>query len=76
MTHMDPKFLDRARAVFAANAHPSLADVRALVDAELTGTRRRDLLSRHFPDDIQNRGNHTTVPAPKGLYPLCRHPIA
>ncbi len=34
------------------------------------------VLNRHFPDDIQNRGNHTTVPAPKGLYPLCRHPIA
>ncbi len=28
MSYKDPKFLDRARAVFAANAHPSLADVR------------------------------------------------
>ena len=45
MTYMDPKFLDRSRAVFADNAHPSLADVCARVDAELTGTRRRDLLS-------------------------------
>ena len=45
MTYMDPRFLDRSRAVFADHAHPSLADVRALVNAEFTGTRRRDLLS-------------------------------
>ena len=45
MTYMDPKFLDRSRTVFADTAHPSLADVCALVDAEFTGTRRRDLLS-------------------------------
>lgn len=45
MTYMDPKFLDRSRAVFAEKARPSLADVCALVDAEFTGTRRRDLLS-------------------------------
>ena len=45
MTYMNPKFLDRSRAVFAENARPSLADVCALVDAEFTGTRRRDLLS-------------------------------
>ena len=45
MTYIDPKFIDRSRAVFAESAYPSLAEVRALVDAELTGTRRRDLLS-------------------------------
>ncbi|MFB3087461.1 MAG: hypothetical protein ACE10E_03990, partial [Acidiferrobacterales bacterium] len=45
MTYMDPKFLDRSRAVFADNAHQSLSDVHARVDAELAGTRRRDLLS-------------------------------
>ncbi len=45
MTYMDPRFIDRSRAVFAESACPSLADVRALVDGELTGTRRRDLLS-------------------------------
>ena len=31
---------------------------------------------RHFPDDTQIRGNHTTVPAPRRLYPLCRRPVA
>ncbi len=45
MTCIDPKFLDLSRAVFADSARPSLADVCALVDAEFTGTRRRDLLS-------------------------------
>lgn len=30
MTYMNPKFLDRSRAVFAENARPSLADVCAL----------------------------------------------
>jgi integrase len=45
MTYMDPKFLDRSRTVFAENSRQSLADVCALVDAEFTGTRRRDLLS-------------------------------
>lgn len=45
MTYMNPRFLDRSRAVFAENAPPTLSDVRARVDAELAGTRRRDLLS-------------------------------
>ena len=45
MTYMDPRFLDRSRAVFAENARPLLSDVRARVDTELKGTRRRDLLS-------------------------------
>ena len=45
MTYMDPNFLDHSRAVFAENAPPTLSDVPARVDAELAGTRRRDLLS-------------------------------
>ena len=45
MNNIDTDFLKRARSAFAANSPPSLFDVRARVDAELTGTRRRDLLS-------------------------------
>ncbi len=29
-----------------------------------------DILVRHFPDAIQIRGNHTTVPAPRGCIPF------
>jgi len=33
-------------------------------------------LNRHSPDDIQNRGNRTTGPPPRELYPFRSHPIA
>ena len=33
-------------------------------------------LSRHSPYTIQIRGNRTTFPPPRELYPLCSHPMA
>ncbi len=33
-------------------------------------------LSRHSPDDIQIRGNCTTVPPPRELHPFRSHPMA
>ena len=30
--------------------------------------------NRHSPDDLQIRGNRTTAPPPRELYPLCSHP--
>ena len=32
--------------------------------------------SRHSPYTIQIRGNRTTFPPPRELYPLCSHPMA
>ena len=60
MTHMNPGFLDHARAVFAGNPPPSLARVRDRVARESTGTKRRDHLSalatlaRVMAIDLQN----------------------
>ena len=34
------------------------------------------LLNRHSPYTIQIRGNRTTFPPPRELYPLCSHPMA
>ncbi len=33
-------------------------------------------LNRHSPYTIQIRGNRTTFPPPRELYPLCSHPMA
>ncbi len=33
-------------------------------------------LNRHSPDDIQIRGNRTTVPPPRERYPFLSHPMA
>ena len=33
-------------------------------------------LNRHCPDDLQVCGDHTPVPPPRELYPLCSHPMA
>ena len=35
-----------------------------------------DLINRHSPYTIQIRGNRTTFPPPRELYPLCSHPMA
>jgi len=41
---------------------------------EQTSTTQNTNINRHSPDDIQIRGNGTTVPLPKELYPLFRPP--
>ena len=35
-----------------------------------------ECLDRHSPYTIQIRGNRTTFPPPRELYPLCSHPMA
>ena len=32
--------------------------------------------NQHSPDSLRVRGNHTTVPPPRELHPLCSHPAA
>ena len=38
--------------------------------------RWHQTLNRHSPYAIQIRGNRTTFPPPRELYPLCSHPMA
>ena len=45
---------------------------RAITDGQLSVTD----LNRHSPDAIQIRGNRTTVPPPRELYPFRSHPMA
>ena len=33
-------------------------------------------LNRHYPDDLQDCGDHTPVPPSRELYSLCSHPMA
>ena len=38
--------------------------------------QRSELLTRHYPDDLQVCGDHTSVPPSRELYSLCSHPMA
>ena len=44
--------------------------------AIMTGSDLNIFLNRHSPYTIQIRGNRTTFPPPRELYPLCSHPMA
>lgn len=45
MKQIDPKFLERSRTAFLSNAPLALAEIRARIAAQATGTARRDMLS-------------------------------
>ena len=51
-------------------------DDRAAFNRQLAGRDLEGALSRHFPDDIQIRGNRTTVPPPRERHPFGSHRIA
>ncbi len=48
----------------------TVADQRRLANDALKS------FTRHSPYTIQIRGNRTTFPPPRKLYPLCSHPMA
>ena len=47
-----------------------------LLDDREDYSEDRYILIRHSPYTIQIRGNRTTFPPPRELYPLCSHPMA
>ena len=58
-----------------------LLETALMGEADCLVTGDRDLLemspfNRHSPYTIQIRGNRTTFPPPRELYPLCSHPMA
>ncbi len=53
--------------VHEAHLADALDFVIAKIEADPNDIRA---LNRHSPDDIQLRGNYTTVPPPRELYPL------
>ena len=68
---IDPKGLDALRT---SDADVQILDVRE--DWEVTVCALAGSINRHSPYTIQIRGNRTTFPPPRELYPLCSHPMA
>ena len=67
--------LAAGRRVWVIAAFPDPTGWNGLPVDTVTGLEA-GLLSRHSPYTIQIRGNRTTFPPPRELYPLCSHPMA
>ena len=65
---------DRYPAASPYNQAPYKNQRKRNIERHLDLMRSR--LNRHSPYTIQIRGNRTTFPPPRELYPLCSHPMA
>ena len=64
------QYLEAGRQAAAANPRGFITCARGTSDHAAT------FFNRHSPYTIQIRGNRTTFPPPRELYPLCSHPMA